>query len=195
MFREVLLHPEDRDLHRYLARDEYSQITDYRMKRVTFGVTSSPFLASSTLRRIAKDHESEHFTAPLMSLHFYVDDFLYGSNTIEEALAIREDINPLLAKRKMHLRKWRTNSSELMSSIPEELRESEPLQLGSGIEGCPKALDVHWQVKNDHLYVATPPPLKTSTPTKRQVASQTAKVYDVFGWFAPTTVKAKSIIQ
>ena len=93
----------------------------------------------------------------------------------------------------MRLRKWCTNSSELMSSIPEELRKSKPLQLGSILEGCPKALGVHWQVKNDHLYVATPPPLKTSTPTNCQVTSQTAKVYDVFGLFAPITVNARGL--
>ncbi len=49
MFREVLLHPDDRDLHRFLFRDEHGNIQDCRMKRVTFGVTSSPFLASQVI--------------------------------------------------------------------------------------------------------------------------------------------------
>ncbi len=33
---------------------------DMRMTRVTFGVTSSPFLASQVLRQVARDHENQY---------------------------------------------------------------------------------------------------------------------------------------
>ena len=104
-------------------------------------------------------------------------------------------MNALLLKGQMRLRKWHTNSKELLASIPEELRETEPLQLGSGADGCPKALGVHWQTTSDIFYIATPPPLEAEHPTKRQIASQMAKVFDVLGWFAPVTVKSKHLIQ
>ncbi len=42
MFREILLHESERDLHRFLLRDETGYIRDHRMKRLTFGVKSSP---------------------------------------------------------------------------------------------------------------------------------------------------------
>ena len=46
MYRAVDLDPEDRDLHRFVWRpDQSSQLTDYRMTRVTFGVSASAFAA------------------------------------------------------------------------------------------------------------------------------------------------------
>ena len=42
MFREVSLHPDERDFHRYITRDEQGRLQDQRMTRLTFGVTCSP---------------------------------------------------------------------------------------------------------------------------------------------------------
>ncbi len=61
MFREVGLHPDDRDLHRFLQPGLRGEgITDMRMTRVTFGVTSSPFLATQVLRQLAKDYKEQY---------------------------------------------------------------------------------------------------------------------------------------
>ena len=50
LFHEVGLHPEDRDLHIYIQGEVASgQVKVVRMIRVTFGVTSSPFLATQVL--------------------------------------------------------------------------------------------------------------------------------------------------
>ena len=48
MFREVVLAPPERDFHRFLLQKPHSSsLTVFRMKRLTFGVTSSPFLATA----------------------------------------------------------------------------------------------------------------------------------------------------
>ena len=195
MIREVSLHFDDRDLHRYLVRGDGRELEDWRMTRVTFGVTSSPFLATATLRRIAQDYSQEHPTAALVSTNFYVDDFLHGSATLQDAQKVRQDINSLLSHGQMRLRKWRTNSPELLASIPEDLRETEPLCISTAANsGCPKALGVHWNTTTDTLFVATLPPIMAE-PTKRIIASQAAKMFDVLGWFAPIKVKAKHLLQ
>ena len=50
MYREVKLAPEDKDLHRFLWRASPNlPLQDYRMTRVTFGVSASPYLAVKTL--------------------------------------------------------------------------------------------------------------------------------------------------
>ena len=95
------------------------------MSCVTFGVTSSTFLAIASLRKVAIDHAEQHFTAGLVPVKFYVDDLLHGAANVAEALAIRLDINQLLGHGNFTLRKWRSNSEELMKAIPEELREIE----------------------------------------------------------------------
>ena len=77
MFREVSLHLEDRDLHRYVMKNENEEglVEDWRMTRVTFGVTSSPFLATQVLRQVAIDHQQEFpEAAALITSSFYVDD-------------------------------------------------------------------------------------------------------------------------
>ena len=49
MFRDVELHKDDRDLHRFLkAYPRGEGIMDMRMTRVTFGVTSTPYLAAQS---------------------------------------------------------------------------------------------------------------------------------------------------
>ena len=50
MFREVALLSEDHDLHHFLYRDDPGDIVDCRMKRLTFGITASPYLASQVFR-------------------------------------------------------------------------------------------------------------------------------------------------
>ena len=49
MFWEISVHPEARDLLRFLVRNDKGQVEDWRMTHVTFGVTSSPFLATASL--------------------------------------------------------------------------------------------------------------------------------------------------
>ena len=66
MFREVGLR-EDRDLHKFLIRGASGEIEDIRMIRVTFGITTSPYLASQVLHQVAEDHKSDHPLAAAVS--------------------------------------------------------------------------------------------------------------------------------
>ena len=77
MFREILLNPEERDLHRFLVRNQTGAIIDCRMERLTFGVKCSPFLATQVHRTLAKLHAFSHPAASSAVMqNFYVDDFL-----------------------------------------------------------------------------------------------------------------------
>ena len=64
MYREVLLHPEDQPLHRFVWRkDTTGEWLEYQMTRVTFGVASSPYLAVKTLQQTGQDFGREFPTA------------------------------------------------------------------------------------------------------------------------------------
>ncbi len=177
MFREVLLHPDDRDLHRFLLRDEHGNIQDCRMKRVTFGVTS-PFLASQVIKTLSALVVPSHLVAASgMSKDFYVDDLISGAATVDEARTLRIQTCDALLSARMTLRKYRTNSLELRHSIP-------------------KTLGIHWDVTSDTLHVATPPPtVPADDITKRMVACGTARVYDIISLFSPSIVPAKILLQ
>ena len=132
MFREVALQLRDRDLHCFLLHDDQGQIRDYRMKRLTFVVKSSQFLATKVLRHLAESHKDSHPLASRSILHScYVDDILAGASTLQEADAIRQELCRLLKSAGMTLRKWRSNDPSFLMTIPEELRELADFHLPS----------------------------------------------------------------
>ena len=94
MYREVKLAAEDKDLHRFLRRESPQEpVRDYRMTRVTFGVSASPYLAVRTLQQTAADHGEEHPRATQQILeNFYVDDYLGGAETPQEAVNLYKEI-------------------------------------------------------------------------------------------------------
>lgn len=196
MFREILLHPSERDFHRFLMRDDDNAIVECRMLRLTFGVNCSPFLATQVLHKLADIYSVSHpIAAKAILSAFYVDDFLSGASSVEEADKLRVELCDLLSKAGMTLRKWRTNSSELKSRIPPELLETCPLTLPTPRQ-APKALGIHWDVERDVLHVSTPTIPQSSTPiTKRIIASGTAGVFDILGLFAPAIIPARILLQ
>ena len=108
MFREVELHKDDRDLHRFLQSSTHGEgVMDMPMTRAMFGVTSSPFLATQVLRQVAKDHKNQYPRAAKIISNFYVDDCLTGTATPEEAMEIQEELIALLRCACMWLQKWR----------------------------------------------------------------------------------------
>ena len=95
------------------------------MTRLTVGVISSPFIATQFLRRLAITHKQEFpRAAEVILTQFYVDDCLAGAETIEDAIHLRTKLNTLLSKTKMTLRKWRSNSTQLLETIPVNLQET-----------------------------------------------------------------------
>ena len=121
MFQEIALADKEKDFHWYLVMSKDGQIKDWRMTRLTFGVTSSPFLATQVLHQVAKDH-GEQFpkAADIILSQLYVDDCITGAETLDEAVDKCEQTNGLLLHACMNLRKWRTNDQMLLATIPED---------------------------------------------------------------------------
>ncbi len=198
MFREIMLHPGERDWHRFLMRGESGQVLDCRMKRVTFGVKCSPFLATQVLRTLADLHSTSHPTAATAIREaFYVDDFLYSTDDLPTAMKLRAELCDLLSRAGMVLRKWRSNSKELLQSIPPDLCEKEETSVAITPPNLAhKALGIHWDTVSDSLFVAIPSLTVSPDPvTKRVIASGTAGVFDVLGLFCPAVVLARILFQ
>ena len=127
------------------------------MKRLTFGVTSSPFLATQTLRQVAEDF-SEEFpkAAKIVREDFYVDDLLTGASTVAEAEGLRFRLNNLLSRGGSLLRKWRSNSTKLLASIPDDLNEKESIAEVQQPRDYLNMLGIHWDTDNDTLHISLP---------------------------------------
>jgi hypothetical protein len=83
MYRQVIVHPEDRDLQRILWRYYLEEpIQEYRLTTVTYGTSSAPFLATRCLKKLADDNKNQYLRATqVLSNDFYVDDLLSGTST------------------------------------------------------------------------------------------------------------------
>ena len=95
----------------------------------------------------------------------------------------------------MTLRKWLSSSPALLQSIPEELREKDGSTLNVPSGGCPKTLGLHWNTVSDSMHVHMPNLSCLQVPTKRDVATAIGKTYDVLGWFSPSTIQIKVLLQ
>ena len=198
MYREVKLSVPDKDLHRFVWRkDPCSTIKDYRMTRVTFGVSASPFLAVRTLHQTEEDHGEEYPKATQhLKTSFYVDDFLGGADSPEEAIQLFHQIRQVLQKGGFQLRKWRSSSQKVLDQIPEDLLETNPLKASTAIntQTHSKALGLLWDSSLDVMSPAISSSAPAS-PTKRGLVSAIFKTYDVVGWISPTILKMKLLIQ
>ena len=198
MYREVLLHPDDQPLHKYIWRASTEQPwKEYQMTRVTFGVAASPYLTVKTLQQAAADHGEEHPTAQWHVLNsFYVDDFLGGAASNEEATLLYQEISSMLEKGSFYLRKWRSNSSQVLGSIPSSIQETMPtLELTDQHSATyPKALGVSWDSGRDTMFtnIGLPQEFKQ---TKRGVISDVARTFDVLGWITPAILPMKILYR
>ena len=198
MYREVQLHPLDKDLHRFVWRASPTDpLQDFRMCRVTFGVSASPYLAVRTLQQTARDHGEGYpeVTHNILN-NFYVDDFLGGASSTQEASTLFKDIRTVLQKGGFNLTKWRSSSKEVLDLIPEHLQESITIKDSTSINSITpsKALGLIWDsaldVMSPSINVSS-----TYTLTKRGVFRDVSKTYDVLGWISPTVLTMKILFQ
>lgn len=75
MYRAILLDEGDKDLHRFVWRSSPNeQLRDYRMTRITFGVSASSFTANMCVKQNAIDFGAEYPNAAKeVERSFYVD--------------------------------------------------------------------------------------------------------------------------
>lgn len=191
MYRQVWINKEHIRFQRILWRNhKEEEINQYLLKTVTFGTASAPFQAIRTLFQIASDIENElPDIAKLIRENFYVDDFMGGAETLNEAKMIQVNMSETLKKYGFHLRKWKTNSEQLSKIINQENKALPSL------ETCCKALGILWQPNTDeftfqfNLEPAQPP------LSKRQIFSEIAKLFDPLGWISPSIIQAKILMQ
>ena len=140
-------------------------MVDCRMTRLTFDITTTLYLASQVLRQHSSDYKDD-FTRAADLIHktsFYVDDCLTGAESLQKAVAIRAELNDLLDKAKMTLRKWRSSSMDLLQTIPDSLREKGDLNINLFSADHGKALKLRWDTSEDCLSISVPP-LQADTP-------------------------------
>ena len=197
MYRAVALAEEDRDLHRFIWRNDRSEpLRDYRMTRLTFGVSSSSFVANMCIKQNALDHSTEYpLAAKMVHESFYVDDGLIGADSVERAVTLQKELQELFSKAGFLLRKWNASNSTVLEHIPIELRDSTAIQNIGEADVYTKTLGIEWNAQGDYFRLVIAAMPATDSMTKRKLISDIAKTFDVMGWFSPTIISMKILLQ
>ena len=197
MYRAVLLAEPDKDLHRFVWRDDPKKLlTDYRMTRITFGVSASSFIANMCVKQNAIDNGSQYpRAAKQVETSFYVYDYLGGADSQEEAMKLQDEMHFLFQRGGFTLRKWSCSDPSVLESIPTDLKDSQATVILSDSSQYTKTLGIEWNASTDHFRVKVTeiPPIECMT--KRSLVSDVARTFDALGWYSLTIVKAKILLQ
>ena len=128
---------------------------------------------------------------------FYVDDGLTGGSSIQGTIQLRRQLQDLFSHAGFELKKWNSNKSQVLDSIPTELRESERvLSIMNDGSGMVKTLWIQWSTRTDSFNLAMSEFKGTDVIiTKRLLLSDVSKVFDTMGWYSPITIQMKITLQ
>jgi len=179
------------DFHRFVWRSNPRDcLVDYRMTRVTFGVSASSFAANMAVKQNAIDYSLEYpEAAEVVHKSFYVDDCLTGAKDPESAISLQQQLVGLFSRGGFLIRKWNSNDSSALQQIPSDLSESKEVQVFSEADNFSKTLGIEWNVTTDQSHVPVSKTSLVTSPTKRNVTSDVAKVFDSLGFLSPATIK------
>lgn len=199
MYRCIAIAPEDRDYQRILWRQNPNEpIREYRLTTVTYGTSPASYLATRCLKEIVKEiRQTEPEVAHSIEHEFYMDDLMTGSKTVAEAARKQRLIHDLLSSARLPLRKYASNSRELLERIESGLVE-EGRTLNFESQGILSILGINWNPTLDKFAVRIelPPDVCTAnTLTKRKLSSVIAKTFDPLGLVSPITIVGKLLLQ
>nr|XP_037868121.1 uncharacterized protein LOC119628750 [Bombyx mori] len=199
MYRNILVRESDKDFQRIVWRTSPEQtIRDYRLRTVTFGVKSSPYLALRTIKQLAQD-EAERFkvASPVLLNDVFVDDLVSGEDSEVSVLELQQELIGICGAAGFELRKWHSNSPALLAAVlPSESHGERPenvLFAEMEIDKKVKVLGLQWNPKSDSFNFKVQ--VSSFKCTKRVILSEIAKIYDPLGLLSPVTLFAKHLIQ
>lgn len=197
MYRQVLVHPEQRHLQCIVWRESPKYpVQEYMLNTVTYGTAAAPFLATRTLQQLAKDEEATYpLASTIVKRDFYVDDCISGADTPELAKQTVNQLRGLCSSAHMSLRKFSSNCPSILKDIPDELKETQFILSLDEESELVKALGLHWNTKTDEFLFRVTLPSETEKITKRILLSQISTLFDPMGWLAPTIIKTKLMMQ
>lgn len=193
MYRQIDVLPQYRG-YQYILWRESPQLTvkEYELNTVTYGVNCAPYLALRVLRYIAdtdcKDLPDVHHA---LRHQTYMDDICVGAESLEAAQALQSSLIKTLARSGLQLKKWASNSPELLSKLDPEDCSRDPLSFDQN--DSVQVLGMRWNAGEDFFSFHTNQ--FRLILTKRGVLSMIARIFDPLGMLSPTIFYAKTIMQ
>ncbi|XP_055619069.1 uncharacterized protein LOC129764228 [Toxorhynchites rutilus septentrionalis] len=196
MYRQILVHPTDQPLQRIYWRDTRdSPLRIYQLQTLTYGTNSASFLATRVLQQLSHDEGAKFpLAVPVLQKDFYMDDMLTGSHDISKLKEICTQVVGVLETAELPLRKFSSNSQEILNMFPDQLKETKTL-LEFDTHSQIKTLGLLWEPHTDVIKYKVPRWAPIQSYTKRSILSQMSSLLDPLGMLGPVIVKAKMFIQ
>ncbi|XP_075213838.1 uncharacterized protein LOC142320045 [Lycorma delicatula] len=202
MYRQVRIHLSNYDCQRILWLDSPADpIQEYQVNTVTNGTSSARYLATRCLQKLADDEQSNYSKGAISILKhdFYVDNCISGSSDLDSAVKLVSELQSLLTSGGFQLRKWASNSAQLLETIPREFQEN---QFSIEVNGnaTVKVLGLRWQPAQDHLQLvsritSSHQQFRPTNFTKRNVLATISSIFDPLGLLTPTVIRCKILMQ
>ncbi|KAI5733920.1 hypothetical protein M8J77_000362 [Diaphorina citri] len=192
MYRCIWLHDDDCKYQHLLWQGEHGKMIEYELKTVTFGLPPSSFLAQRVVKQLVSD-EGHNFpmAGNVVANSVYVDDVVTGSDSIQSACALKQELIDLMRKGGFELRKWASSHNQVLADLPAEMCETVH---SLGDTDSLKVLGAQWSPTSDSFFYSVKPS-ETSNLTKRKILSVIASTYDPNGFLSPVTVWLKIFMQ
>ncbi|XP_015120060.1 uncharacterized protein LOC107043207 [Diachasma alloeum] len=100
MFRQILIHPEDRSMQLILWRKSSDELLNtHQLNTVTYGTACAPFHVMRCLHELAVQHRLEFpLASKVLEEDFYMDDVLTGGTTLQVVIELQKDLSELLMR-------------------------------------------------------------------------------------------------
>ena len=148
MYRQIILHPDDRCFQRVFWYSD-GKIKVFELNTVIFGISSASFLVNRTIHKFAND-ESVSFphASKVLERDLYVDNLLTGAHALAEILKIHDEVMKLLRCGGLDIPQWASNHHYALDNIEERI-----FVLDCAIEESPvlKTLDIVWDTRRDEV--------------------------------------------
>lgn len=123
----------------------------------------------------------------------YVDDICVGADSTDELMRLQSELQLVLGRAGMELKKWSSNSPCILSAVSPEDRATDVTHFTDNDKCVTKVLGLQWDPTTDVFGFRVQP--SAHIPTKRSVLSIIARIYDPIGFLAPVIFYAKHIMQ
>ncbi|XP_072381169.1 uncharacterized protein [Diabrotica undecimpunctata] len=193
MYRQINVNREFWNYQRILWRSDSSKpLQEYFLRTVTYGVSSSPYLALKTLQELAESAESRFPNASqALTRHFYIDDGLLGSDSLSSTRSLQLELIQLLKLGGFELGKWASNHPSLLQDFGSDILTS--CSFDKEEPSVIKVLGLKWDPSTDVFSYSYCPLDKTCT--KRAILSEISRIFDPLGFISPCLLRAKRLLQ
>ena len=122
-----------------------------------------------------------------------MDHFLKSVPSEEQAKQLCQEMIKIMAAGGFNLTKFKSNSPDVLSSLPDDKHERSTNHLEIDKEQVERTLAVSWRTTDDCFTFTRS--IKQYTMTKRGILNTVSSIFDLLEFLAAFTVKAKLLIQ